>query len=223
MTAADADGDRPTFSRRLREATSAAHAEAEGGDLMTRLVRGTLPVAGFTALTGQLYLVYEALEATAGALRRDPTASDVHPFLDPALERRDALAADLTALAGPEGLHRLRPLPATERYTDHLRALRGEWPGLFLAHHYTRYLGDLSGGLAIGAIAARTYGLTPDHGVAFSTFVGVPSPKRYKDAYRARLDDLPWDGAQRQLVIDETVRAYRFNTAVLAELSMIDW
>jgi len=92
-------------------------------------------------------------------------------------------------------------------------------PALFVAHHYTRYLGDLSGGQAIGRILARTFGLEDDRGIAFYQFDAVPKPKPYKDEYRARLDALPLTAADQQRVVEEVKVVFGLNGALFAELS----
>jgi hypothetical protein len=83
-------------------------------------------------------------------------------------------------------------------YTEYLAMLRPTYAAvarieasvadstLFFVHHYTRYLGDLSGGQAIGRILARTFGPENGDGTSFYRFDVVPKP--YEDAYRARLD-----------------------------------
>ena len=89
----------------------------------------------------------------------------------------------------------------------------------FTAHHYTRYLGDLSGGQVIGRLLGRTYDLPAGSaGLAFYAFGAVPKPKRYKDAYRARLDALPLDAAGRAEVVDEVCRAFEHNQRLLTAL-----
>ena len=93
------------------------------------------------------------------------------------------------------------------------------WPGGFVAHHYTRYLGDLSGGQHIGRVVARHYGLTPDHGGRFSRFESISDPSAFKDAYRRSLDAAPWDHDERQEVVEEIRTAYRLNTAVFDDLA----
>lgn len=205
------------LSSRVRTATRLEHEAAERTALMARLVAGTLPRAAFVDYTVQLHFLYEALEDTVAAVRGHGTeaARQVQPLLDPALDRRAALAADLHDLIGPRWTSVARPAPATAAYAEHLRALADAWPGLVLAHHYTRYLGDLSGGRAIGQIAARTYGLGPGTGLSFYDFAGVPHPKTYKDAYRARLDALPWDRATQDLMLAEVARAYTFNQKLI--------
>ncbi|HYF72032.1 MAG TPA: biliverdin-producing heme oxygenase, partial [Nocardioides sp.] len=91
------------------------------------------------------------------------------------------------------------------------------WGGLLVAHHYTRYLGDLSGGQAIGRILDRSFGLG-GRGVAFYAFPQIPRPKPYKDAYRVRLDALGLSADQRDLVVAEVKEAFRLNQALVAEL-----
>ena len=107
--------------------------------------------------------------------------------------------------------------PSVARYAERIEQAR-EWGGLYVAHHYTRYLGDLSGGLAIGRIVARTYGVGPE-ALAFYAFPGIPKPKPYKDAYRARLDALPLDEAHKQRVLQEVRAGFALNTAFFTELA----
>jgi heme oxygenase len=87
-----------------------------------------------------------------------------------------------------------------------------------VAHHYTRYLGDLSGGRAIGRVLARTFDLDHD-GLAFYAFVDVPKPKPYKDAYRQRLDALDLTAQERLDVLAEVRLVFGLNEALFAELS----
>lgn len=209
------------FSRRLRAATAGAHEAAEHSGLMAELVAGELPLEDFVAYTAQLWLVYEALENAVDTVRAldDEAHASVRPFFDPALDRRAHLASDLSMLIGPRWREGLTPLGATATYRDHLAQLAATSPELVLAHHYTRYLGDLSGGLAIAAIAARTYGLSAETGLSFYRFEQIGQPKPYKDAYRARLDALPWDDATQQAVIDEVGVAYGLNSAVIDDVA----
>ncbi|MER6756758.1 biliverdin-producing heme oxygenase [Micromonospora echinofusca] len=205
-----------TFSAELRAASAEAHQGAESQRYVSALVAGELDRAGYAALVAQHHVIYEALEDAADAMRHDPLAG---PFVDDALTRLPALAADLEFLLGPDWRRRIAPTPATAAYAVRLGALRAGPPELFLAHHYTRYLGDLSGGLHIGRSLARHHGLTGDAGAAFYRFDRIPSPKAYKDTYRARLDDLPLDEAGRARLRAEVLVAYRHNTEVLAALS----
>ncbi|MEU6078336.1 biliverdin-producing heme oxygenase [Micromonospora sp. NPDC047074] len=204
------------FSAELRAASAQAHQTAESQRYVSALVAGDLDRAGYTALVMQHHVIYEALEGAAEAMRHDPVAG---PFVDDALTRLPALATDLEFLVGPDWRGRIEPTPATVAYAGRLGAVCATSPERFIAHHYTRYLGDLSGGLHIGRSVARHYGLTGDAGAAFYRFDRITSPKTYKDAYRARLDALPLDEEGRAALRAEVLVAYRHNTEVFADLA----
>ncbi|MER7420589.1 biliverdin-producing heme oxygenase [Micromonospora peucetia] len=204
------------FSAELRAASKEAHQGAESQRYISALVAGDLDRAGYTALVMQHHVIYEALEGAAEAMRHDPVAG---PFVDDALTRLPALAADLEFLLGSDWRGQIEPSPATVSYAGRLGAVCASSPERFIAHHYTRYLGDLSGGLHIGRSVARHYGLAGDAGAAFYRFDRITSPKAYKDAYRSRLDDLPLDEEGRAALRAEVLVAYRHNTEVFADLA----
>ncbi len=85
-----------------------------------------------------------------------------------------------------------------------------------MAHHYTRYLGDLSGGQAIGRILERSFELD-GQGLEFYEFPVRPKP--YKDAYRDRLDGLGLDDDEIDRVVDEVKLAFALNQRVFDELA----
>ncbi|WP_434741398.1 heme oxygenase (biliverdin-producing) [Micromonospora sp. SH-82] len=204
------------FSARLRAATQEAHQDAESQRYVSALVSGDLDLAGYTDLVVQHHTIYAALESVGDQLRDDPLAG---PFVDEALTRLPALVADLEHLVGDDWPTRTTPTPATVEYADRIREVCADSPERFIAHHYTRYLGDLSGGIHIGRSVARAYGLTDDEGVAFYRFDRIPRPKVYKDAYRARLDALPLSEPAEAALLEEVLVAYRHNTAVFADLA----
>ena len=85
-----------------------------------------------------------------------------------------------------------------------------------VAHHYTRYLGDLSGGQAVGKVLDRTFGLG-GAGLAFYEFPMRPKP--YKDSYRTRLDGLGLDADEIGRAVDEVKVAFGLNQALFDELA----
>jgi heme oxygenase (biliverdin-producing, ferredoxin) len=202
------------FSARLRTATRGEHGDTEQAEFLTALLDGRLSREQYAALAGQLYHVYDVLEEAADHLRHDEVASR---FDLPGLRRREALQADLEFYLGPSWPDRIAPHDATRRYCDRLRAICFDWPAGFVAHHYTRYLGDLSGGQAIAVRIAQTYDLTDPEGVRFYRF--EEKPKRLKDRYRSLLDTAPWDRAEQDRIIDEVRVAYRLNGELAASLT----
>lgn len=201
------------FSAALRERTRKAHEEAESSPFVRELLEGKQSRSDYVALAGQQYFVYQALEAVAEQLREDAVAG---AFIAPELTRLPAIEADLDFL-DPGWRERLQPLPATQAYVETIRRT-ADWPGGFIAHHYTRYLGDLSGGQVIRTLLQRQFGFGAD-GVSFYLFADIEKLKRFKDAYREQLDAVPWDDAERERVLAEANVAFRCNEAVFVELA----
>lgn len=100
--------------------------------------------------TGRFARVVSVEEVTRPTSRSPNPITE--PFTHPGLDRLAATRADLTALGQetPED-----PLPATADYAAAIRTTAST-PERFIAHHYLRYLGDLSGGQAIAALMPAT-------------------------------------------------------------------
>jgi heme oxygenase len=113
---------------------------------------------------------------------------------------------------------RAAPSPATEAYVQRIREVSAASPELLVAHCYTRYLGDLSGGQILKKIAQRAMSLPSDAGVRFYEFNGIPDEGAFKAAYRQRLDALPVDDAMAARIVEEANTVFHLNIAVLEEL-----
>lgn len=206
-----------TLSAAMKKGSAVEHEQAEGSTFMSTLLDGRMPAAGYVAYLRRLRPIYAALESTAAALADDPIASKV---VDPALNRLATIDADLAHWA-PESTDDVLDSPASAEYTARVNA-SAEWPGAFVAHHYTRYLGDLSGGQAIGRILDRNFELD-GAGIAFYAFDEVGKVKPYKDAYRDQLDEIgeTLTADERARLVDEVKVAFRLNQALFAELSQL--
>lgn len=214
----DAHSPAPTtpFSTLIRTASHEAHTEAENSSFMGDMLGGRLGVAAYRRYTEQLWFVYRALEDTADALAADPVAG---PFVRPELTRTPALERDLAHLGGPAWRAEIRPLPATAAYAARVAECARDWPAGYVAHHYTRYLGDLSGGQVIRGTAEKTWGFArKGDGVRFYVFADIDNPAAFKREYRELLDALPLDDLEKHRVVDECKRAFALNTAVFREL-----
>ncbi|MFM9369840.1 heme oxygenase (biliverdin-producing) [Streptomyces sp. Da 82-17] len=206
------------FSTLIRTASHEAHTEAETSTFMSDLLGGKLGVDAYRRYTEQLWFVYRALEDGAEALRDDPVAG---PFIRPELMRTAELERDLAHLhGGADAWHEgLRPLPATKAYADRVAECARSWPGGFVAHHYTRYLGDLSGGQIIRDKAEKTWGFArKGDGVRFYVFADIANPAAFKRGYRELLDGVPVDDLEKMRIVDECKRAFALNTAVFRAL-----
>ena len=203
------------LSAAIRTRSQAAHSSSESAGFMSSLLRGERTRDDYISLVAQHYFIYAALEAATDRMRNDPVASR---FISDKLTRLPALEADLAFLLGDDWHDRVVPLPATARYVARIEQVGSTWAGGFVAHHYTRYLGDLSGGLHIGRVIKRQFGFETN-GIGFYVFGDIADPAAFKDVYREQLDAAPWDDAEKERVIDEVLLAYRFNTEVFEELA----
>ncbi|MEU2183607.1 heme oxygenase (biliverdin-producing) [Streptomyces thermolilacinus] len=212
----DASATATPFSTLIRTASHEAHIEAETSTFMSDLLGGRLGVDAFARYTEQLWFVYRALEEAADGLADDPVAG---PFLRPELYRTAELERDLAHLMGADWRSRVAPLPSTAAYAARVEECARTWPAGYVAHHYTRYLGDLSGGQVIRDRAERQWGFArKGDGVRFYVFDTIDNPAAFKRQYRALLDAVNADDLERQRIVDECKRAFAFNTAVFREL-----
>ncbi|MGW1225561.1 biliverdin-producing heme oxygenase [Streptomyces sp. NPDC001478] len=204
------------FSTLIRTASHEQHTEAETTTFMADLLGGRLGVDAYTRYTEQLWFVYRALEGGAQGLAGDPVAG---PFVRPELMRTAELERDLAHLRGADWREGLEPLPATAAYAARIAACARTWPGGYIAHHYTRYLGDLSGGQIIRDKAERTWGFArKGDGVRFYVFEDIANPAAFKRDYRDLLDAVNADDQEKRRIVDECKRAFALNTAVFREL-----
>jgi heme oxygenase (biliverdin-producing, ferredoxin) len=207
------------FSTLIRTASHEQHTEAESSTFMSDMLGGRLGVDAYRRYTEQLWFVYRALEDGADALRDDPVAG---PFIQPELMRSAQLERDLTHLRGAGWRDGLEPLPATAAYASRVTECARSWPAGYVAHHYTRYLGDLSGGQIIRDTAEKTWGFArKGDGVRFYVFEEIPNPAAFKRGYRELLDAVNADDLEKQRIVDECKRAFALNTAVFRDLGEV--
>ncbi|WP_371580775.1 heme oxygenase (biliverdin-producing) [Streptomyces sp. NBC_01314] len=204
------------FSTLIRAASHEQHTEVVSTTFMDDMLGGKLGVEAYTRYTEQLWFVYEALESAAPGLAGDPVAG---PFIQPELMRLSELERDLEYLRGFGWRSTLTALPATEAYAARVAECARTWAGGYVAHHYTRYLGDLSGGQIVRDRAEKTWGLArKGDGVRFYVFEEITNPAAFKRGYRELLDRVRADDLEKQRIVSECKRAFALNTAVFIAL-----
>jgi heme oxygenase (biliverdin-producing, ferredoxin) len=215
--------DSPTGStRRLSEAlktgTAAAHEAAESVHFVKNFIRGKIDRDLYGLLVAQLYHVYKRLEVLLDQHAPNNFAACHFPR---ELERLPALQEDLDFWHSDKSSDEPTISPATQDYLDRLDKLGEEDPLLLLAHAYTRYLGDLSGGKILGRVARRALKLDKDgEGLAFYHFPLVESAKKFKDHYRQCLNELPLDDNQIHAMVQEANVAFLLNMRLFEELDV---
>ncbi|MEV1246641.1 heme oxygenase (biliverdin-producing) [Nonomuraea sp. NPDC050022] len=203
-----------SFSETLKNATWGDHESAEDESYLKELMSGRLSEHDYGELVAQHYFAYLALDGAAKALADHPVAGR---FVFPELYREQALERDLQTVYGAGWRDRIVPSKATRTLVARIEQV-ADWPGGYIAHHYTRYMGDLSGGQFIRMELQKIYGYQKGGGVDFYLFDEVGSLPRFKNEYRARLDALPFGEREQHRVIREVKLAYQLNTEVLGEL-----
>lgn len=138
------------------------------------------------------------------------------PLYFPAeLHRHEALARDLEYFYGPDWQSQVSCSQATQRYVDRIHQVGQEDPVLLVAHAYTRYMGDLSGGQVLRKVAQRAMKLPPTgEGLEFYNFDAIHSAKSFKQLYRSRMNELELDMETKKSLVDEAVKAFQFNMEV---------
>jgi len=195
------------LSKVLRDLTWGSHERAEFGEFEQALVKGKLKRDVYAVLLAQSYVVYAAIEEEAERLADDPLASQV---IFPEVHRAEAVARDLEHYLGPDWRNQLDILPITEAYVERIHAAAAEGPAGYIAHNYTRYLADLSGGFVIDKAITQAYSLDVD-GRHLYIFDGIDQPTVFKQNYRGILDTLDLDFDQKCRLVEEALITYEFN------------
>ena len=197
-----------TFAKQLKEGTKKSHSAAENTTFVKSFLRGVVNKESYRALVNDLYFVYCALEEEVSKLKDHPVVGNLQ-LSD--LNRRDALEMDLRYYYGPIWRSLIKPSEACERYVNRIREVAKNEPELLVGHHYTRYLGDLSGGQILKGIAQKALELGDGQGLKFYDFEKIDDTKAYKAGYRGILNDLPIDQHQADAIIVEANYAFRLN------------
>lgn len=205
-----------SLSARLREGTKAAHTAAERTDFIRRFLQGHIEAEPYRKLLAGLYHVYSALEEQLEKHRSHPILSQIY---FPALRRKQSLEQDLSYFDGSDHFRKPSASPMAERYAARIRELGKHAPELLVAHCYTRYLGDLSGGQILKGIAQQALKLPTDAGLAFYDFPHIADHGAFKESYRSRLDQLPFDETMIARIVDEANAAFQLNVALFEELA----
>lgn len=199
------------FAAEIRTATREAHEAAESAPFVQQLMAGSLQARDYVDLLLALEPVYEAMEEE---FRAHADESSVALFDHRALDRHARIVHDL---AGFGQQPRSRPLPPV--VADYVRTVHAAAasPQRLLAHHYTRYLGDLAGGQAIAARLRQHYALGPEV-LTFYDFSGLGDLVHYRRRYRDLLNLVPWSAAEKQEFIAESQAVFALNAAVFDAL-----
>lgn len=200
----------------LREGTKKAHTMAENVGFVKCFLKGVVEKTSYRKLVANLYFVYSAMEEEMERHQQHPILSKIY-FQE--LNRQRSLEQDLKYYFGSQWREQVTLSPAGEAYVQRIREVsNSDQPELLIAHLYTRYLGDLSGGQILKGIAQRGMNLSDGEGTAFYEFEEIPDEKQFKATYRQRLDELPIDQTSANQIVDEANAAFGLNMKLFQEL-----
>lgn len=205
------------LSEALKEATKEVHTRAENAEFMRNFQKGQVTREGFKLVMASLYHIYKALEEEIERNKANPVYAPL--YFPEELHRRVALEQDLTFWYGPRWQDAIPFTHATRRYAQRLHEVGREQPELLVAHAYTRYLGDLSGGQVLKKIAQKALDLpSSGEGLAFFTFPNIDSATKFKQLYRSRMNSLEMTPEVKGRVIEEAKTAFLLNIELFEEL-----
>jgi heme oxygenase len=202
------------FAKELKEGTKKSHSAAENTAFVKSFLRGVISKESYRTLVSDLYFVYVALEEEFRIFKNDPVLGKLYL---PELERVTALERDLRYYYGPIWRSIVKPSEECQRYVDRIHEVAKSEPELLIGHHYTRYLGDLSGGQILKGIAEKALNLNGE-GLYFYEFDKIDDSKIYKEKYRSILDKLPLTDSQQNAIITEANYAFRLNMYMFEQL-----
>ena len=142
---------------------------------------------------------------------------EIYNMLQPMIVQVDNLERDLRYYYGPICRGLIKPSEACDRYCNRIIEVAKDEPELLVGHHYTRYLGDLSGGQILKNIAEKAMNLNGE-GLYFYQFDKIDNTKEYKTKYRSILDELPLTESQQNAIIVEANWAFRLNMHMFDQL-----
>ncbi len=202
------------LSELFKECTSQKHNEIEQKEFFKQLFAHKLSEKSYLQYIVDLHLIYKSLEE---GIRRNLGDVRLKALYNKALERSSYLEKDIRSFSSE---NRISPSREGQEYAKHLSELAQKAPYLLIAHAYTRYLGDLSGGFVLKKQVEANF---PGGHVAFYNFedlLGVETPTRkasqFKSSWKATLDGLSFTPNERELLVKEAVKAFDFAGRLLA-------
>ena len=202
------------LAKRLKEGTKESHSAADNTKFVAYFLRGVVDYEEYRKLLTNFYYVYDTMEQRI----RETEDPMVQAIRSENLERKDSIEKDLEYYYGTEWRDKQIPSEACNTYCHRINEVAEENPYLLIAHHYTRYIGDLSGGKILKEIAARVLKPPVGKGLDFYEFPSIPNAKEFKNNYRAVLDSLECDEQQINALITEANYAFRLNMYMFDEI-----
>eukprot|EP01114_Cavostelium_apophysatum_P004344 TRINITY_DN14561_c0_g1_i1.p1 TRINITY_DN14561_c0_g1~~TRINITY_DN14561_c0_g1_i1.p1 ORF type:complete len:151 (+),score=18.92 TRINITY_DN14561_c0_g1_i1:69-521(+) len=133
------------LAKKMRKGTIKLHMEAERTPFISRYFRYDIQESAYKNYISFLYFVYKTLEEELSKHHQHPYISAV--YFPKELHRTEAIERDLDHFFGSrDSWTHISHANSIMQYVHRLKKAGESNPALLLAHAYTRYMGDLSGG-----------------------------------------------------------------------------
>ncbi|KAG1449606.1 hypothetical protein G6F56_008596 [Rhizopus delemar] len=194
--------ENPELASAMREGTKVVHRAAETSVFTKRFLKGEINVDEYGRYINSLYFVY----------KQESLKQDLAFFYG-----QDRVAS----LINPETM-----TPAVKSYVAAMQEACKKNPALLIAHSYSRYLGDLSGGQILAKRLKKSILKYDENdsmwdsteGLNFYHFDKLGNQTEFKNFYRERLNAAKVDAATRELVVTEAVLSFELNIALFDEI-----
>jgi len=211
------EGEQFSLTSSMRSRTQELHRRAERSGVVNDVLRGKVTRHGYALMLRNLLPAYEQLEA---GLEFHSWAPPVCAAARRELYRASAIKSDLCALVGEEWESALALLPSGEDYARRVAAAAVHDGAGLIAHAYTRYCGDLSGGQLLKRLLSKVPGLGPQE-LSFYDFPQIPNPGNFKEQYRQAIDACAFAIDDLPSVVGEAMIAFELNIAVSEEVQRV--
>jgi heme oxygenase len=203
------------LAAKLRVGTKKAHTMAENVGFVKCFLKGVVEKSSYRKLVANFYFIYSAMEEEMEKHSNHPILGKIY---FPQLNRKQTLEQDLSYYYGYNWREQIKLSAAGETYVQRIRELSATAPEMLIAHSYTRYLGDLSGGQILKGIAQTAMNLADGQGTAFYEFADITDEKGFKAQYRQALDEMAIDDATGDRIVEEANAAFGLNMKMFQEL-----
>lgn len=204
------------LAQQLREGTTKSHSMAENVSFVKSFLGGVVDKKSYRKLVANLFFIYVAIEEE---MERNKDDDAIKFIYFPELKRELSLIEDLKYYYGEQWRNQIEPSLATQAYVDRIHSIGNNQPELLIAHAYTRYMGDLSGGQILKKIAQNAMQLSGNSGTAFYNFENIVDDQKFKEMYRNSLNNVPLDSNQINQIISEANISFNLNMKIFQELN----
>ena len=203
------------LAQQLREGTTKSHSMAENVSFVKSFLGGVVDKKSYRQLVASLFFIYVAIEEE---IEKNKTNNAINFIYFPELFRKKSLIDDLEYYYGIDWENNIELSLATQVYVDRIHNIGSNQPELLIAHAYTRYIGDLSGGQILKKIAKNAMQLQDNLGTSFYDFENIPDEVAFKNIYRNALNNIPLSDIQINQIIAEANIAFNLNMKIFQEL-----